>query len=339
MGVLMLLPLAARAQQSTDCGAVVRQVLQATAQRCAAMGRDELCYGNLAVTLEPRAGVDAAAVRFETPGNTVSVQNVAAMRMAPLNLSTNEWGVVYMRLRAELADVAAGQFVTVLMFGDTEFRGAATAASGPNAFYFRTGIGGGSGAESGDGLGCRNLPTSGVLIQTPRGSGAVQLTVNEVRLTFGSTVLLEARDLSGASATPAPRAGARGAAASPTLRVRTFEGQATVEALGQTRVAQAGQQVRVPLNDDLTPSDPPEDAEYIDSDEYLGLFDFIDIVDDYDLFESREPEPTATLDWDDEDCEDEDCDWDEDEDEDDGWDDGGDDGSDPGDDGGQDDEG
>ena len=110
------------------------------------------------------------------------------------------------------------------------------------AFYFRSGIGD---------AGCDNVPASGMLIQTPQGVGEIELLVNEVRVSLGSTVYLSAKP-------------------NQALTVGTLEGHATVEVNGITQTAIAGTQVQVPVGEDLRPIAPPLPPEPLDT-SIIGL--------------------------------------------------------------------
>jgi hypothetical protein len=105
------------------------------------------------------------------------------------------------------------------------------------AFYFRTG---------GGDAPCAEAPDSGILIQTPQGAGKVDLLANEVAISLGSTVYLQAQ-------------------ASGDMIVNVVEGQATVTAFGTTVVAPAGTRVRIPLDADLAASGVPVGPEPYDA--------------------------------------------------------------------------
>ncbi len=111
---------------------------------------------------------------------------------------------------------------------------ASPATSGPmQAFYFKTG--------SGDAP-CDEAPDSGILIQTPSGAAKIDLLANEVHITLGSTVYLQAQP-------------------GGDMLITVVEGQATVTAFGVTVIAPAGTRVRVPLDNDLKASGPPAPLE------------------------------------------------------------------------------
>jgi hypothetical protein len=89
------------------------------------------------------------------------------------------------------------------------------------AFYFQTGIGDRP---------CAEAPDSGILIQTPRGSGKVILNVNDVEIQLGSTVYLQAQP-------------------GNMMTVTVVEGQASLRAEGETQFVPAGTFSQVQLDE------------------------------------------------------------------------------------------
>jgi hypothetical protein len=87
------------------------------------------------------------------------------------------------------------------------------------AFYMTSGIGDSP---------CVGLPSSGILLQTPKGSASITLSVNGVTITLGSTVYLQATDAA--------------------LRVFVLEGRATVQAQSAIALVAAGTWTTVPLD-------------------------------------------------------------------------------------------
>ncbi|MBI5667874.1 MAG: SH3 domain-containing protein [Chloroflexi bacterium] len=85
---------------------------------------------------------------------------------------------------------------------------------------------------------CPEVPTSGLLIQTPEGVGEVKLLINEVNIQLGSTVFFETQP-------------------GNVLTVSTLEGHARVEALGVAHTAVAGTTVQVQLDETMKPASPP----------------------------------------------------------------------------------
>lgn len=85
---------------------------------------------------------------------------------------------------------------------------------------------------------CPEMPTSGLLIQTPEGVGEVRLLINEVNIQMGSTVYFEAQP-------------------NGNMTVTTLEGHARVEAMGTAHTAVAGTRIEVQMGADLKPASPP----------------------------------------------------------------------------------
>jgi hypothetical protein len=98
------------------------------------------------------------------------------------------------------------------------------------AFYFTSGH---------DDAPCDKAPDSGILIQTPKGAGNINLRANQVDIQLGSTVYLQT--VSGDA-----------------MYVSVVEGHATLTASGTTQVVPAGTVGRVPLDANGVASGPPE---------------------------------------------------------------------------------
>jgi hypothetical protein len=97
---------------------------------------------------------------------------------------------------------------------------------------------------------CSSAPSSGILIQTPEGVGEISLLINEVDIRLGSTAYITAGQSEDGG---------------NDLGVHLVEGHARVEAEGVAQFLQSGQQLDVPLGEDLhavgQPTDPqPYDA-------------------------------------------------------------------------------
>ncbi|MEZ4672200.1 MAG: hypothetical protein R3E39_30200 [Anaerolineae bacterium] len=220
--------------QTTDCPQIVEAALDAADQFCADTGRNQACYGHIALTADLRGDVED--VIFNQPGDMVDVVSLDTLRLNPMDLDTGEWGVVLMRLQANLPDTLPGQNVTFLMFGDVEIRNAVSEDGPPNteihpmqAFYLRTGIGDAP---------CKDAPQSGLVVQTPEGAGSIVFNINGVDVEMGSTVFFQADAEEG-------------------MTVSTLEGAAHVsDELGSQPIL-AGTWVRIPLDENLQPSRAP----------------------------------------------------------------------------------
>lgn len=220
--------------QGADCPQIVEAALDAADEFCADTGRNQACYGHIALTADLRG--DVADITFEQPGDMVDVVSLDTLRLNPMDVETGEWGVALMKLQANLPNTLPGQNVTFLMFGDVEIRNAVSEDDPPNteihamqAFYLRTGIGDAP---------CEGAPQSGLVVQTPQGTGSVVFNINGVDVEMGSTVFFQADAEDG-------------------MTVSTLEGAAHVsDTLGSQPIL-AGTWVRIPLDQNLQPSRAP----------------------------------------------------------------------------------
>lgn len=221
LGLALLLGSAALAQDDS-CPLIVETALAAADELCADTGRNQVCYGHLALRAE--AQPDAADFVLAAEGDITDVVGLKTLQLFPMNEATGEWGVAVMRLQANIPDTLPGQNVTFLLFGDVEITGADAEDTPPGsspmqAFYLRTGV-----ADSG----CDEAPESGLLVQTPEGVGEVAFTVNGVDIQMGSTVLFQGSE-------------------EEDLSVSVLEGAALVSAGDGQQLIPAGTWARVPL--------------------------------------------------------------------------------------------
>ncbi len=111
------------------------------------------------------------------------------------------------------------------------------------AFYFRSGVGSQA---------CKEIPHSGLLIQTSKGAPRATLRINDVTLTVGSTVYLEAN-------------------AGHDMDIYTLEGLVGVTAGGKTQLIPAGKAAGIPIDDHLKASGAPEVPQPYDAASVQGL--------------------------------------------------------------------
>ncbi|HRE47710.1 MAG TPA: hypothetical protein PLD47_08295 [Aggregatilineales bacterium] len=298
--LILVFPLIGTRAQDDGCNDLVIKALETTSANCLDIGRGEACYGNVKLSAEARDDVPTDQFVFNQPKDRVKVETIKTLKMNPLDLTTAEWGVSYMRIRANLPDTAAGQFVTVLMFGDTQVRDASvelnkdTGSEAPytpmQAFYFRTGIGDAKGAGQ-----CNQFPTSGVLIQTPKGGQKINLLVNEVELSVGSTILLESPGEPETLGELADSDGKEKPDNAPSeMRITTFEGEAKVTVNGVTTVVGPGQQARVELDENSRPVSEPTTTEYQTESGLNALINLVIEAADKNLIEFEGIPATAT---------------------------------------------
>jgi hypothetical protein len=214
--------------QGESCPAMVEKALTAADLACQSTGRNQACYGNVALSAEPQPGVDDFT--FSKTGDLVSVADLRTLRLSPMNLEGGTWGVALLRLQANLPDTIPGQNVTFLLFGDVEITNAVnpeleTDLNPMQAFYLKT--------AAGDAQ-CEEAPESGMLVQTPEGAGEVMFNVNGVDVEMGSTVFFQSEQEEG-------------------LTVSTLEGAAYVTSDDQTQVIVPGTWARIPIRQRMVP--------------------------------------------------------------------------------------
>jgi hypothetical protein len=239
LGLLALALAPALLAQGT-CPAIVQRALAAADDLCAATGRNQACYGHIAVEAVPHP--DVTALNFDAAGDIENVTAIQTMRLHPMDEARQTWGVAFMRLQANLPGHLPGQNATFLMFGDVEITSAVPETSRDTftpmqAFHLRTGLGDSR---------CNEAPESGLVVQTPHGAGEVIFHVNGVEVAMGSTVLFRAQ-------------------AGGEMTISTIEGLAVVEVEDEVRAVLAGTRLRVPLDSGLRPYrqliNPPEPYE------------------------------------------------------------------------------
>ena len=223
--------------QGSDCPAIVQTALDSVDEICAETGRNQACYGNTLIDLQPQADVDE--IIFEQPGDTVALSDVATMKLTPLNEEANVWGVATMKVQANIPDTVPGQNVTFLLFGDVVIDNAVvddeSGFTPMQAFYFRSGIGDAD---------CDEAPESGLLIQTPEGVEEVLLNVNGANIALGSTAFLQA------GAVPDSEDEFE-------LTVSMIEGQGMIGAFGEIRPIPAGSWVNIKTDRNFNVIEPP----------------------------------------------------------------------------------
>lgn len=222
---LLGMAVAANAQEDA-CPAIVQTALSTVETLCAETGRNQACYGNLALVAQARDGV--TDFQFSQPGDITDLAAIQALTLDPLDTVTETWGVALLRAQANLPDTLPGQNVTLLLFGDVEIsnQGGVSDESGSygdmQAFYFRTGI-----ADAP----CSAAPESGILVQTPQGAERITLQINDAVVTLGSTAFLQA-------------------VPGDAMLVSVLEGMGEVTAGGASVAVPAGTRVSVPLDSD-----------------------------------------------------------------------------------------
>lgn len=134
--ILALVAVVALAQHMPDaCFTLVQGALQAAAQLCTEIARNQVCYGNVLNVATPFDGVDDFV--FDTAGDIEQLLRVQTLELSPFDEQLRQWGVALMKLQATLPDALPGQNVTFVLFGDTYIE-AATGVQGRSDGAART---------------------------------------------------------------------------------------------------------------------------------------------------------------------------------------------------------
>ncbi len=215
--------------QASSCPEIVSKALSAADAACKKTGRNQACYGNFNLQATGQAGADNFT--FDKVGDIVNIADVQTLKLSPMSVNNDQWGVALMKLQANIPDTLPGQNVTFLLFGDVEITNAVNANISTDmkpmqAFYLRTGAGDAQ---------CDEAPESGLLVQTPKGVGEVAFNVNGVDVQMGSTVFFQTT------------------ATDDGMTVSTLEGAAYVTSKKNTQVIVPGTWAKVPVAGRLVP--------------------------------------------------------------------------------------
>jgi len=242
LSLLLALVLTLPTLAQDACTTLVQQAIETTDANCADIGRNQACYGNLQIDADPSS--EDVELNFDVAGDLANVTDIASLRLSGM-VTPNEWGIAMMSIQANLPDTVPGQNVTVLLFGDVELNNAYIDSEeyGPmQAFTFKSGIGEPQ---------CNDAPRDGILVQTPQGVATVELLINEVQISLGSTAYLQAQP-------------------NQQILIAMLEGQATITINEITRTILAGVQVTIPANADGLP-DGELTLDTLDVDNLMGV--------------------------------------------------------------------
>lgn len=211
------------------CPDIIQDALSTLHTNCLLTERNQACYGNISLKVVPQSGV--TQFKFDTIGDIANVTDIRTLDLAPLDAAASEWGLVMMRLQANIPDTLPGQNVTFLLFGDVTIENAAQTGQNPmQAFYLTTGTGDAR---------CLESPESGLMVQTPSGIKEVSFNINGVDVEMGSTVIFQAE---------------RG----KKMRITTIEGKARIKVGKKTIPVVQGSQYTAPINENLEITQPEQ---------------------------------------------------------------------------------
>lgn len=228
-----------------------------------------LAFGDVALenSVAPATGVPVSATNYANVRQAPSTQAAVLTSITPgqrvmavERLADNSW------LRIKLADEGlTGWVYGELLDPEAEITSLNSAEPRSSyyeqpmqAFIFETGA---------DEQSFSELPSNGLLIQTPEGLGEVNLLINEVNIQLGSTVFFQAQ-------------------AGGFMTISTVEGHADVRVGNIEFTAFPGSKVMVPLDDNLAANGPPMPPQPYD----MEVLEFLP----YGLL-ARQVEPVAPL--------------------------------------------
>jgi len=178
----MLLITVGRAAAQDSCPSVVQEALKSLDTNCELTERNQACYGNIALKATPQDNV--SHFKFDTVGDIANLSDINTLDLEPMDEAAGKWGLVVMKVQADIPDTMPGQNITFVLFGDVTIQNLAKEGQKPmQAFYLTTGIGNSN---------CAEAPESGLMVQTPSGVKEVAFNVNGVDVEMGSTVIFQA---------------------------------------------------------------------------------------------------------------------------------------------------
>lgn len=113
--------IAQNAANTAQCAQILSDVQKHLSEGCRALDKDQVCYGNRAITVEfHSAGNDSPT--FAQTGDIVPLSAIKSIQSSPLNPDRGEWGLAVLKAQvANLPNTTAGQIATFIIYGDTSF--------------------------------------------------------------------------------------------------------------------------------------------------------------------------------------------------------------------------
>jgi hypothetical protein len=105
-----------------ECTTFVKEALAATDKACVDTGRNQACYGHISLEAQPQS--QDATFKFNEVGDRVDVAHVSRLRLSPMDVKTDVWGVALLKVQADIPNNMPNTNVSVLVFGDVELENA-----------------------------------------------------------------------------------------------------------------------------------------------------------------------------------------------------------------------
>ncbi len=112
---------------TSSCSPLVQLALQEVGNSCSALDRNSACYGYNRVNASFAETVEDDF--FSAAGDRVALRQLLNIGTAPLDESTNEWGVAVMNVQANVPGALPGQAVTFILLGDVSVQNTVDPAS------------------------------------------------------------------------------------------------------------------------------------------------------------------------------------------------------------------
>jgi SH3 domain-containing protein len=124
--ILLLILCIAPVAAALDCPVIAQTAFTVTDQFCADTSRNNACYGHDLLEAQPQP--DVVDFIFNQPGQKIDVSQLRSLRLFPLDVTNDVWGVALMRLQASLPS-SQPEDVTMLIFGSVELDNAVRPAT------------------------------------------------------------------------------------------------------------------------------------------------------------------------------------------------------------------
>ena len=124
----LLLSVTTAASALAACPERASSALAAADNVCSQTARNRACYGHALLEAEAQPNIAPTDFVFNAPGNQVDVAALRALRLMPMDATSEVWGVALLKLQANLPDDSP-EDVTMVLFGDAHIENATAPAT------------------------------------------------------------------------------------------------------------------------------------------------------------------------------------------------------------------
>ncbi len=108
--------------QTVDCAVIAQKAIEATRKACVDLERNQACYGNPKVEIQPRPNVRLA---FAKAGDVAPLSALQSISTTAFDVDSKSWGLALLNIRADLLD---GN-LTALSFGQVSIENGSDASN------------------------------------------------------------------------------------------------------------------------------------------------------------------------------------------------------------------